>query len=164
MTVKPIDREKIEEMLLIEQSCFEDEAWTKAMLCEGLECPGAVYLGAFEGDRLVGYLALLVSLDFADIATVGVVPEFQRRGIGKALVETAVFYAARAKVGKIFLEVNEENLPAVSLYEKCGFKKEGVRKNYYDGMIITGAPVEQKNYYDTRRFSSRDALIMAKTL
>ena len=118
MTVKPIDREKIEEMLLIEQSCFEDEAWTKAMLCEGLECPGAVYLGAFEGDRLVGYLALLVSLDFADIATVGVVPEFQRRGIGKALVETAVFYAARAKVGKIFLEVNEENLPAVSLYEK----------------------------------------------
>lgn len=67
MTVKPIDREKIEEMLLIEQSCFEDEAWTKAMLCEGLECPGAVYLGAFEGDRLVGYLALLVSLDFADI-------------------------------------------------------------------------------------------------
>lgn len=91
MTVKPIDREKIEEMLLIEQSCFEDEAWTKAMLCEGLECPGAIYLGAFEGDRLVGYLALLVSLDFADIATVGVVPEFQRRGIGKALVETAVF-------------------------------------------------------------------------
>ena len=82
MTVKPIDREKIEEMLLIEQSCFEDEAWTKAMLCEGLECPGAIYLGAFEGDRLVGYLALLVSLDFADIATVGVVPEFQRRGIG----------------------------------------------------------------------------------
>ena len=148
MTVKPIDREKIEEMLLIEQSCFEDEAWTKAMLCEGLECPGAVYLGAFEGDRLVGYLALLVSLDFADIATVGVVPEFQRRGIGQALVETAVFYAARAKVGKIFLEVNEENLPAVSLYAKCGFKQEGVRKNYYD----------------TLRFSSRDALIMAKSL
>ena len=102
MTVKPIDREKIEEMLLIEQSCFEDEAWTKAMLCEGLECPGAIYLGAFEGDRLVGYLALLVSLDFADIATVGVVPEFQRRGIGKALVETAVFLCGKGKGGQNF--------------------------------------------------------------
>lgn len=102
MTVKPIDREKIEEMLLIEQSCFEDEAWTKAMLCEGLECPGAVYLGAFEGDRLVGYLALLVSLDFADIATVGVVPEFQRRGIGQALVETAVFMRQGQRWAKFF--------------------------------------------------------------
>lgn len=45
MTVKPIDREKIEEMLLIEQSCFEDEAWTKAMLCRGAGMPRSRIFG-----------------------------------------------------------------------------------------------------------------------
>lgn len=148
MTVERIDKERIEEMLLVEQSCFEDEAWTKAMLCEGLECPGAVYFGALRDGRLLGYLALLVSFEFADIATVGVVPEFQRRGIGKKLVEHATEYARGKHVEKIFLEVNEQNAPAISLYEKCGFVKTGVRKNYYD----------------TRRFSSRDAIVMTKTL
>ena len=53
-----------------------------------------------------------------------------------------------AKVGKIFLEVNEENLPAVSLYANAVSNKRAC------GKIIT-----------TRAdFSSRDALIMAKTL
>ena len=35
----------------------------------------------------------------------------------------------------ISLEVNEENLPAIHLYEKFGFEYLGVRKNYYQDKI-----------------------------
>jgi ribosomal-protein-alanine N-acetyltransferase len=35
------------------------------------------------------------------------------------------------KINKIFLEVRESNLPARKLYEGVGFKKMGIRKNYY---------------------------------
>ena len=47
------------------------------------------------------------------------------------------------KIGieQFFLEVRAGNKPAISLYEKCGFQVEGVRKNLYempkeDGLIM----------------------------
>ena len=42
-----------------------------------------------------------------------------------------ILYAKEHAVQQIFLEVNVENHPAISLYEKMGFQKTGVRKNYY---------------------------------
>lgn len=37
----------------------------------------------------------------------------------------------KAGAKKCFLEVRSRNTPAISLYEKCGFKRVGLRKKYY---------------------------------
>jgi len=37
----------------------------------------------------------------------------------------------KEKVERIILEVSEKNTPALRLYEKVGFKRVGMRKNYY---------------------------------
>ena len=60
-------------------------------------------------------------------------------GIGSKLLEKLIKKAEEAS-SLITLEVNEENKPAIHLYEKYGFKLLGKRKKYYkdkDALIMT---------------------------
>ena len=60
-------------------------------------------------------------------------------GIGSKLLEELIKKAKDTST-LITLEVNEENKPAIHLYEKYGFKLLGKRKNYYkdnDALIMT---------------------------
>ena len=76
---------------------------------------------------------LLVShvLDEMEILTILVHPNSRGKGKAVALLNHLILYAKEHAVQQIFLEVNVENHPAISLYEKMGFQKTGVRKNYY---------------------------------
>jgi ribosomal protein S18 acetylase RimI-like enzyme len=62
-----------------------------------------------------------------EILNVAVAPSVRRSGIGRILLETAL-YSAR---GEWFLEVRESNRAAISLYESLGFSRSGRRENYY---------------------------------
>ena len=148
MTVKIFDSNKLEELLSVERRCFEDEAWSEAMFKESMLSDGMVFFGAFVEEKLVGYLALKVCFEIADLEKMCVLPAFQQLGMGLQLIKNATDYAVANGVEKIFLEVNEQNVPAISLYQKSGFRREGVRKNYYN----------------TKRFATRDAIVMSKTL
>lgn len=68
------------------------------------------------------------SAENAEINNIGVVEKFRRMGIAKALFDSA-YNAAKAE--KWYLEVRESNLGAISFYEKLGFERVGMRKNFY---------------------------------
>ena len=70
-------------------------------------------------------------LDEIEILTILTHPKARGKGKAKALLSHLIQYAKEHNVAQIFLEVNIENLPAISLYETMGFIKTGVRKNYY---------------------------------
>lgn len=53
------------------------------------------------------------------------------RGIGQALLDQAVAWARDVGVSKIELHVFPWNEPAIRLYEKFGFEREGLRKGHY---------------------------------
>ena len=55
----------------------------------------------------------------------------RRRGIGRALLETAVDWARDAGVRKLELHVFPHNEPAIALYESFGFRREGYRQAHY---------------------------------
>jgi RimJ/RimL family protein N-acetyltransferase len=55
----------------------------------------------------------------------------RRRGIGKALLETAVDWAREAGVRKLELHVFPHNEGAIALYENFGFRREGLRRAHY---------------------------------
>lgn len=62
-----------------------------------------------------------------------VVKKDQRNlGIGSKLLEEIIKKAIEINSKTITLEVNENNLPAIKLYEKYGFKQIGLRKKYYN--------------------------------
>ena len=70
------------------------------------------------------------------------------RGIGTALLEQAVAWGRRSGVRKLELHVFPWNAPAIALYERFGFVREGYRKGHYrrDGeyvdAILMALPIE----------------------
>lgn len=68
----------------------------------------------------------------AEILTVGVAPWARRRGVALALMTAAIGAARAAGAADMFLEVEVGNAAAVGLYERLGFARTGLRKDYYD--------------------------------
>jgi ribosomal-protein-alanine N-acetyltransferase len=67
----------------------------------------------------------------AEVITLAVAPAARRRGLGRALVETAAAAVAAGGAEALFLEVAADNAPALALYESTGFVRAGHRRGYY---------------------------------
>ncbi|MEV4596578.1 ribosomal protein S18-alanine N-acetyltransferase [Amycolatopsis sp. NPDC049253] len=120
----------------IEQVLFPgDDPWSARAFHSELD-QGHFYLAARtdDGTELLGYGGLAVvgrrGEYEAEIHTIGVVPEAQGQGIGKALLR-ALLERADEVSAPVFLEVRTDNDTAVGLYERHGFEKLGIRKRYY---------------------------------
>lgn len=110
--------------------CFGASAWSLDAVEGELMKPDSRCTGAFEGERLVGFLAFSQVLDEGSVVEVAVHPDFRRRGIARALIENAMEDARG--LTSVFLEVRRSNAPAIALYESLGFEQIAVRRGYYD--------------------------------
>jgi ribosomal-protein-alanine N-acetyltransferase len=111
-----------------------DPAWDAASISESIEHPAsASFIAQVRDPRLLaGFIIGRIAADEAEILSIGVAPEWQRRGVGRKMVEGLVRAARRAEVKRLFLEVATDNTPAVALYKGLGFKKAGMRNGYYE--------------------------------
>jgi ribosomal-protein-alanine N-acetyltransferase len=118
----------------LHRRCFPHEAWDEGSLLGVLGLPGGVALIAndAEGDPVGFVLAILVA-DLCDVATVCVLPEKRRQGIGRGLIEALTEIARAKDAVEMTLEVAEKNVAARGLYERLGFAVAGRRANYYRG-------------------------------
>lgn len=119
----------------IEAVLFDgDNPWSEAAFRSEIAAPHTFYLGAFEAGQMLGYagLAMLGPRDDPEfeIHTIGVDPEQQGRGLGRALMDQ-MMHTADLMDGPVYLEVRVDNESAIALYERFEFFTAGVRKNYY---------------------------------
>ena len=116
----------------LHRHCFPREAWDESSLLGILGLSGGVGLIAKdeEGEPAGFVLAILVA-DLCDVATVCVLSERRRRGIGRALIAALAVVARRKGATEMTLEVGEKNRAARRLYEGLGFAVAGRRPNYY---------------------------------
>ncbi len=80
---------------------------------------------------VVGFAAFQLVADEAELRNLAVAPEYQRRGVGRALLEEARKRLVEAGAQRLYLEVRPSNKPALELYQSLGFSLLGVRKDYY---------------------------------
>lgn len=118
-------------MAKAEKSCFS-HPWSEKALLGEIKSSFSDFFGAFYEDEFAGYIGGRTVAGETEIFNVAVLPEFRRKGIGKALIEEFIKTAIEKETRVIFLEVRTSNLPAINLYEKCGFVFCGIRKDYYD--------------------------------
>ena len=81
-----------------------------------------------------GFIVYRVTLDEAELITIGVHPDARRGGIAATMIELMVRDLVARGVKQVFLEVAENNHPARALYERHGFVAVGRRPKYYDGI------------------------------
>jgi len=95
----------------------------------------ALLVAELSGDGLVGRLSVMrdphpASKHVADLGVM-VAAGHRRRGIGTALMAAAEDWARSARIGKLELHVFPYNEPALRLYEKLGYEREGLRRRHY---------------------------------
>ena len=98
--------------------------------------PDAVDEENFFWPEIYGYVGLLMVPYEADVLNITVSGKVRNRGIGTNLMREILERSKKYGVTDIHLEVRESNEAAIHLYEKLGFVRDGIRKNYYT------APVE----------------------
>jgi ribosomal-protein-alanine N-acetyltransferase len=95
-----------------------------------------------HGRLLAGFIVARAIVDELHVNNVAVRPELQRHGIGTALLNEALSRAADLGAVSAWLEVRAGNTTAQTLYERCGFRVAGRRRDYYhqpveDALVMT---------------------------
>lgn len=105
--------------------------WSEKALEEALGKPGSLVLAAVCYGETVGFLNGSYVMDEAELLNIAVCPQKRRLGIARMLIRTFEEELLQLGAVAIYLEVRESNIPAQVLYKKCGFERNGLRKNYY---------------------------------
>lgn len=111
-----------------------EDPWRASVFRAELD-QGHHYFGAYdETGALIGYAGLALNgraPDFeASVHTIGVAPDWQGHGIGRALLRT-LLAIADSVAAPVFLEVRVDNAVAIRMYERHGFTQLGRRRGYY---------------------------------
>lgn len=84
-----------------------------------------------KNGETVGFYIISKILDEVEIYTIAVDELYRGQKIASNMLEHLINFSREMKVSKIWLEVSTKNMPAINLYEKFGFEKIRLRKNYY---------------------------------
>ncbi len=103
--------------------------WSLAMFVLELSKPSGICLAATLDDELVGYLVCSRYDQVWHLMNVAVAPERRRAGVARGLIGKLVEEGG----GRLpfTLEVRVSNRPAITMYERLGFRSAGVRPRYY---------------------------------
>lgn len=138
-TVSLATPEDIADIANIEKVCFSTP-WSENAIRESMTAGTAFFVARAESD-VVGYMGISKISGEGYVTNVAVLPEHRRKGIGKALLDY-VINDCECQLEFISLEVRASNCAAISLYEKLGFVRVGLRKRFYihpdeDALIMT---------------------------
>ena len=128
-TIREMSKVDIDVIYLMECELFEESAWPKETLLQDLE---TFYFDVLEDQgQIVGYCSYMVMYEHGDVLNIGVSQRFQRHGYGSILMDHMLTRMKDLGASVFTLEVRVSNVPAIGLYEKCGFKKAAIRRQYY---------------------------------
>lgn len=139
MEIIPATIRDLNALRKLEHACFDRDAWSLFDLIAVLTFPDVVRLKAAVDDKMAGFVAgdPRPSQGFSWIATIGVLPEYQHQGIGRALLHAC---ESQLKTPHVRLTVRGSNHVAMSLYIKDGYRTIDIWKNYYndgeDGIVM----------------------------
>ena len=91
------------------------------------------HIARADGGRgaVVGFLLSRIAADEAEILTVAVAPVQRGQGLAEQLLHHHLGRLAALGIVQVFLEVGEDNRPALRLYDRAGFRQVGRRASYY---------------------------------
>ena len=95
---------------------------------------GWALIAEFANDEILypcGFALARAVGEEGELLSMGVIPEFRRRGVASSIMKALARQALRRGVREIFLEVGVDNISAKHLYRMSGYVEVGRRENYY---------------------------------
>ena len=122
--------EEFDELYALEQACFGG-SWTREKLRTELENPLTVLVCEHVDGNIAAFAFGRVVVDEAELFQIGTFPDFRGKGLAKMLLERLHDKMRGKGAAVCFLEVRSRNAAAIALYEKSGYERISVRRNYY---------------------------------
>lgn len=128
--ITKMDKNDVDKILNLQEN-NNNNILSKLSILEDLDNNNSIYFIAKFDSTIVGYIAANLLYDHIDILSVLVDNSYKRKHIASTLLSYVITYAKEKKITDILLEVRTSNIPAQKLYEKFGFNKISIRKQYY---------------------------------
>lgn len=125
----------LEKLFEIEKQSFRNEAFSKRQIGYLLRDYNSISLVARVNDEIVAFAIGRIELEakklYGHIFTLETVPAFRRKGIAQKLLKALEAIFAERGALESRLEVREDNVFAIGLYQKLGYEQVGKNYRYY---------------------------------
>lgn len=144
--IRQVNESEAETLTKIHEQCFPNY-WNREAFTDFFSVERTFAFLVEKGDSPIGMMVFRCPAEQVDLLTLAVIPEFRGQGIATFLMEQLIENCVKIKAEKILLEVEVDNLSALKLYVKLGFKEIHRRKCYYqqkDGSLTDAFVMEKK--------------------
>jgi ribosomal-protein-alanine N-acetyltransferase len=126
----PMTPSWVDAVLAIEQGSYT-HPWTRRNFTDSIASGYLCELLLDEHDRMLGYFVAMKGVDEVHLLNITVAPDVRGRGFGVMLLDALALWSRRQGAQWLWLEVRQSNVAAIRIYERYGFRRVGLRKDYY---------------------------------
>ncbi|MFZ5565509.1 MAG: ribosomal protein S18-alanine N-acetyltransferase [Pseudomonadota bacterium] len=127
--LEPLEATRLEQVLQVEQRAYP-HPWTRGNFLDALKS-GYHARVLLAGEELLGYYVAMQGVDEVHLLNITVSPDYQRQGWGRIMLDALAIWARGLGAQWLWLEVRVSNARAIAIYEAHGYRRVGLRKNYY---------------------------------
>lgn len=126
----------LDQICIIEADAYGEVHWTRDNFVSELDNTVGDYNVLYKDENeILGYLGSWMIIDEMHITTIATAKNHTRKGVAEALLIAQIFKALEQNIKALTLEVRVSNIKAQGLYEKYLFKRQGIRKRYYEDTL-----------------------------
>ncbi|MHB1907658.1 MAG: ribosomal protein S18-alanine N-acetyltransferase [Nitrososphaerales archaeon] len=132
LEIRSFEKNDLEAIVQIERASFDDP-YPRSLFLRLHKERYIRFTVALLTDAIVGYCIVATKGESSHIVSLAIRPNYRLNGIASRLIADAISSIKREfpQARQIGLEVGEDNLGAIALYSKYGFKKITKIRDYY---------------------------------
>jgi [ribosomal protein S18]-alanine N-acetyltransferase len=132
VTLRTYTAADFEALYQVDQQCFEPAlAYSRPDLRSYLNLPGSDCVIAEADGEIAGFLATAHEAAVGSIVTIDVLAAYRRQGVATIMLEESERRLTASGVRAIELETATDNASAIAFWQKHGYRKSGVKREYY---------------------------------
>ncbi|OYU46002.1 MAG: ribosomal-protein-alanine N-acetyltransferase [Burkholderiales bacterium PBB4] len=126
---EPLLVDLLDPVVAVEQRAYA-HAWSRLNFQDALHAGYQAQVLMSDGEVL-GYFVAMKGVDEVHLLNITVAPEHQGQGLAGLMLDALEVWTRGQSVYWLWLEVRVGNAPAIHVYERQGFRRVGLRKDYY---------------------------------
>jgi len=128
-TLRTLTPEHLDAVMAIEQSAYS-HPWSRGNFKDSLNPLFDAHCLWLE-DELLGYFLAMHGVEEMHLLNITVAPARQGQGWGRMMLDALTLLSRQQGAQWLWLEVRQSNAQALQVYERYGFRRVSIRKDYY---------------------------------